>query len=95
LRLSTASTRRAIDGWKGRASVRVKTSWAWAIVLTAQLLISERRERLALLPALVFALSLNFALAELAILIVVGFYVAKLQCYRFVNMMLGFLRILH
>jgi len=38
----------------------------------------------------ILALSLNFAALELGILILLGFFVAKLHCYRLVNSILNF-----
>lgn len=34
---------------------------------------------------LIVALSLNFAALEFVVLIVIGFFLAKLHCYRFAN----------
>lgn len=58
--------------------------------MVAQSLTSARRGKIALVPLLVLALSFNFAVLELAILILIGFFIAKLQCYRFINSMIGF-----
>ncbi|MDG6946195.1 MAG: hypothetical protein JRN63_00825 [Nitrososphaerota archaeon] len=60
----------------------------WTFYMVAQLLVSSRRERVALIPLLVFASSFSFAASELVMLVLVGFFIAKLQCYRFVNLVL-------
>ncbi|MDG6958907.1 MAG: hypothetical protein JRM79_04600 [Nitrososphaerota archaeon] len=89
LKAKTASTRRAIDGWKSRAKAQVRMSRGWTLYLAAQLLTSSRRERAALIPLLVFASLFSFATLEFVMLVLVGFFIAKLQCYRFVNLVLG------
>lgn len=89
LKVKTASARRAIDAWRFRSKAHVKKSMDWTFYMVAQLLVSSRRERVALIPLLVFASSFSFAASELVMLVLVGFFIAKLQCYRFVNLVLG------
>ena len=89
MKAKAASTRRAIDSWKSRAKVQVRKSRDWTLYLAAQLLTSSRRERAALIPLVAFASLLSFATLELVMLILIGFFIAKLQCYRFVNLVLG------
>ena len=89
VRVKTTSTRRAIDAWRARAKAQVRKSRGWTLYLAARLLTSYRRERVAFIPLLVFASSFSFATLELVMLILLGFFAAKLQCYRFVNLMLG------
>ncbi|MDG6910983.1 MAG: hypothetical protein JRN18_01370 [Nitrososphaerota archaeon] len=88
LKVKTASARRAIDAWRFRSKAQVKKSMDWTFYMVAQLLVSSRRERVALIPLLVFASSFSFAASELVMLVLVGFFIAKLQCYRFVNLVL-------
>jgi hypothetical protein len=90
LRVKTASTRRAIDAWRSRAKAQVRKSRDWTLYLAAQLLTSSRRERAALVPLLLLASTFHFATLELAMLSLLGFLAAKLQCYRFVNLVLGY-----
>lgn len=89
MRIRTASTRRAIDKWKGAAKRRARNSQFWALDFVAGVLTSSRRERFVYIPPLILALSFHFAFIELGILVVAGFYVAKLYCVRFVNSILG------
>ena len=89
MKVKTASTRKVIDRLKSRARAQVGISRDWTLYLAARLLTSSRRENAALLPLLVFASSFSFATLELVMLILLGFFAAKLQCYRLVNLMLG------
>lgn len=89
MRISTASTRRAIDRWKGKAKDQARRSQIWALDLVSHLLTSPKRGRAFLVPVLVFALSVNFAALELVILVLVGLFIVKLHVYRFVNSMMN------
>lgn len=55
----------------------------------SKLLASPQRGRVMLVPPVVMALSVNFAFLELGILLLVGFFIAKLHFYRFLNAMTG------
>jgi hypothetical protein len=85
VKLSTASTRRAVDKWKGKIADRAEKFQLWTFGLAAALLASQNARRGLLLPFLIFAMSLNFAAFELGALFLAGFFVAKLHCYRFAN----------
>lgn len=85
MRIRTASTRRAIDRWKGRAKAHVRRTQLWSLDFAARLLTSRKRAGVALIPMLILALSINFAALELVVLVLLGFFVAKLQFYRLVN----------
>lgn len=76
---------------EARTKAQVRNSQCWALDLVARLLTSSKRGKVVFIPLLVVALSFNFAILELVILILVGFFIAKLQCYRFVNSMMGLL----
>ncbi len=59
--------------------------------MVAFVLSAPRRGRFFLvLPMALFA-SFNFAFLELALLILIGFFTAKLHCYKLVNSMLKFM----
>ncbi|MDG7007224.1 MAG: hypothetical protein JRN06_03135 [Nitrososphaerota archaeon] len=88
MKVSTAATRKAIDRWKAKAGAEARRIQVRALDIVAGVITSTKRGRFALVPPVLLALSLNFALVELAILVVAGFYIAKLQCYRFVNSIL-------
>ena len=85
MRIRTAGTRRAIDRWKVRAKLHVRSSQDRALDFVSRLLVPPQRGKAVFIPPLVLALSLNFAAVELATIILVGFFIAKLQCYRFAN----------
>jgi len=87
-KIKTAATRRAIDMWKERAKTETSRFHSWTLALVAQLIVSTGRRRMFLVIPVVLALSLNFAVFELVILILIGFFIAKLHCYRFVNSMM-------
>ena len=93
MRISTASTRRAIDRWKGRARSHARRSQLWALDLVSRLLTSPKRGKPFFVPMLVFGLSVNFAALELVIFILLGFFVANLHVYRFVNSMMNLLQV--
>ena len=90
MRLSTTSTRRAIDKWKGRARSQASKSKYWALEMAAIVLVSARWGRFAVLPFLGVAAFFNFAAIQLVVLAFVGFFVAKLHFYRLVNSIVGF-----
>ena len=92
MRIGTASTRRAIDTWKGRAKAHVKRTQLWTLEFLTRVLTSRSREKTVLVPLLIMALSVRFAVLELVILVLVGFYFVKLQLYRFVNATAGLFR---
>ena len=92
VRVSTASTRRSIDMWRGKAKAHVMRSQYLALEYVSRLLTSPRKGKVALVPPLVLALSLNFALFELGVLVMMGFFVAKLHFYRFLNSVAGLIR---
>lgn len=88
MKIRTASTRRAIGRWKGEAKAQETKFYSCALALAAPLLASARWGRIVLIPVLILALSLNFAAFEPVILILMGFFIAKFHCYRFVNSMM-------
>jgi len=89
VRIGTASTRRGIDKWKATAKWKARSFQFWALDFVARVLTSPRREKFLYLPPLILALSFHFAFLEFGILLVAGFYVAKLHCVRLVNSILG------
>jgi len=91
LRISTASTLRAIDKWKEKTRSEASRFYVSTGALLASVLPPARRGRLLLAVALVVATLANFAFSEFALLVFLGFLTAKLHCYRFVN---SFLRLM-
>jgi len=89
VKISTASTRRAIDKWKRRAKAEVAKSRFWGVEMVARFVTPGRWGRMVMIPPLVLALSFNFAVLELAILVLLCYFTVKLQCYRLFNSMLG------
>ena len=89
VKINTASTRRAIDRWREKARAEARRIQARALDIVAGVVTSSKRGRFAFVPPLLLAFSLHFAVVEIAILTVAGFYVAKLHCYRLVNSVLG------
>lgn len=91
MKVKTASTRRSIDKWKGRARGQVRRSQTWGMELVSRLVLSSRRGKFALVPPLLAALSFNFVTAEFVILLLVGYFILKLHCYRLVNSLMRLL----
>ncbi|MDG6902728.1 MAG: hypothetical protein JRM80_12330 [Nitrososphaerota archaeon] len=91
MRLSTASTRRAIDKWKRHARSQATRSKYWALEMVSGVVTSARREKLVVLPFLGLAVLFNFAAIQFGVLVLIGFFVAKLHCYRLVNSVMGLL----
>ena len=88
MRVKTASTRRLIDKWRRKADSEATRFYVSTAAMAAFVLSAPRRGRFFLvLPMALFA-SFNFAFFELSLLILIGFFTAKLQCYRLVNSML-------
>lgn len=88
MKIGTASTRRAIDRWKARARTKTVEFQSKGLTSLAQTIVSPKRGRVLLVLLLIAALSLNFAVVELSVLIVMGFFVMKLHFYRFINSMM-------
>ena len=91
VKIRTAPTRRAIDKWKGKARAQARMSQYWALDFVTQLLTSSKRWKVVFIPPLILVLSFNFAAFELGILILVSFFITKLQCYRFANSVMNHL----
>ena len=91
MRVSTASTLRAIDKWKEKTRSEASRFYLSTWALLASVLPAPRRGRLLLAVVLVVATVANFAFSELALLVFLGFLTAKLECYRFVNSFLRFM----
>ncbi len=89
MKISTASTRRAVDKWKARAKAEVGRSRILALDFASRLVTPGRWGRMALIPFLALVLSFHFAMLELGILSLLGYFTAKLQLYRFFNSILG------
>ncbi len=88
MRLGTAATRRTMDRWRERANSEVERFLA-SVASSAVLLFSTpKRERALLFFPLFFTSSVNFVALELIVLILIGFFTAKLHCYRLVNSVL-------
>jgi hypothetical protein len=90
VRISTAETRRAIDKWKERTRAEASRFYISTGGLLASVLPAPSRGRFLLALALVLAMMVNFAFSELALLVLLGFLTAKLQCYRLVNSFVRF-----
>ena len=88
MRLSTAGTRRAIDRWKAKASLGTDRFYGAVASAATLLLLTPRRRRLILAVPVAAIGILGLAFLELALVILVGFLVAKLACYRLVNSVL-------
>lgn len=85
MKIGTASTRRAIDRWESRARAETAKFRSKGLASAARIIVSRRRGRILLVSLLIVTLSLNFAAVELLVLMVTGFLIAKLRCYRFIN----------
>jgi hypothetical protein len=59
--------------------------------MAAFILSTPRRGKFFLVLPMIFALALNFAVLELVVLILIGFLLAKLHCYRLVNTTIRFM----
>ncbi len=91
MRLGTASTRRTMDKWRERANSEVERFLASVASSVALLLSAPRREQAFLFFPLFLTSSVNFVALELVVLILIGFFTAKLHCYRLVNSVLRLL----
>lgn len=90
MRIRTAATRKAIDKWKERMSFEASRFYMSTAAVLASFVSVPGLERFASAVVLVLAAVVNFALSEFALLALLGFLVAKLHCYRFVNLFLRF-----
>jgi hypothetical protein len=91
MRIRTAATHKAIDKWKERMSSEASRFYVSTAAVLASFLSLPRLGRFALALALVLGAVVNFALSEFALLALLGFFVAKLHCYRLVNSFLRFM----
>jgi hypothetical protein len=91
MRIKTATTRKSIDKWREKARSEATRFYASTAVVAAFILSTPRQRRFFLALPMVFALALNFAFLELAVLILIGFFLAKLHCYRLVNTAIRFM----
>ena len=90
MRIRTAATHRAIDKWKERMSAEASRFYVSTAAIVASFLSVPKVERFALAVGLVLAAIVNFALSEFALLALLGFFMAKLHCYRLLNSFLRF-----
>jgi len=90
VRIRTAATHKAIDKWKERMGSEASRFYISTAAIFASFLSVPNLERFVVSFALVSATIVNFALSEFALLALLGFFVAKLHCYRFVNSFLRF-----
>jgi hypothetical protein len=91
MRVKTATTRRTIDKWRQRAGSEATRFYVSTTAMVAYVLSAPRRGRYFLIVPTALAVSLNFAFLELAVIILIGFFTAKLHCYRLVNSVLKFM----
>ncbi len=90
MRIRTAATRKAIDKWKGRIGTEATRFYLSTAAIATSVLSVPNLGRTLIAIVLVLGTMVNFALSELALLTLVGFLVAKLNVYRFVNLFLRF-----
>ena len=90
MRIRTAATRKAIDKWKERMSSEASRFYMSTAAIFASFVLVPKIERFVLAVALSWAAIADFALSEFALLALLGFLVAKLHCYTFVNLFLRF-----
>jgi hypothetical protein len=90
VRIRTAATRKAIDKWKERMSFEASRFYMSTAAIFASFVFVPKIGRFALAVALALSAVVNFALSEFALLALLGFLVAKLHCYRFLNLFLRF-----
>lgn len=88
MRIKTARTHRAIDTWREKARTEATRFYTSTVAVVAFILSAPRRGKLALALPVVLTAALNFAVFEFVFLIVIGFFTAKLYCYKFANSML-------
>jgi len=88
MRLGTAGTRRAIDEWKEKASLETNRFYGSVASIAMLLHMTPQRRRLILALPVAATAILGFAFLELALIILIGFFIAKLSCYRLVNSLL-------
>jgi hypothetical protein len=90
LRIRTTATRRAIDKWKERIGSEASRFYLTTAAIATSVLSVPNLGRALFAIVLVLGTLVNFALSELALLTLVGFLMAKLHFYRFVNLFLRF-----
>ncbi|MGI0078547.1 MAG: hypothetical protein ACRECH_02885 [Nitrososphaerales archaeon] len=91
MRIKTSRTLRSIDQWKHRLRLRNHKFMGGMSVLL--LGFSAARKEVGMLLLLVLGLSVHFAAVQFASLVLVGFFIAKLNFYRFANLFLRFSRL--
>ena len=90
MRIRTAATRKAIDKWKERMNAEASRFYMSTATILASFVSVPKIQRFATAIVLVLAAIVNFALSEFALLALLGFLMAKLNCYRLVNSFLRF-----
>jgi len=90
VRISTSKTRRWIDRWKGSFDTRNSSFLNGIWVLSLALISAKQKNRSSwitfLLPLLlVVILSLQYVAFQFGSLVLLGFLLMKLNCYRFLN----------
>lgn len=88
MRIKTARTNRAIDKWREKAQTEATRFYTSTVAVVVFVLSAPKRGKLALILPVVVTAALNFAVFELVFLVVIGFFTAKLYCYKFANSML-------
>jgi len=88
LRIKTARTHRAIDKWREKARAEATRFYTSTVAVVAFILSAPRRGKLTLALPVVLTAALNFAVFEFVFLLVIGFFTAKLYCYKVANSML-------
>jgi hypothetical protein len=83
--IKTASTRRTLDKWKEKARFEADRFCFSMAAMVAALLSTTRKSGFLLVLPFMFATALRFAALELGLLVFIGFFTAKLRCYKLVN----------
>ena len=87
MRVRTSNTLRAIDDWKRRLSTR-NQKFLGGLALLLFALASARRRAAFVLALLVLTLGAEFAAAQFASLVLLGFFMLELRFLRMSNLIL-------
>ncbi len=86
MRIKTSRTLRSIDQWKHNLRLRNhKFLGGMSVLLLA---FGMAKKEIGVLLLLILGLSVHFAAVQFASLVLVGFFIAKLNFYRFANLLL-------
>lgn len=88
MRIKTSRTLRSIDQWKHNLSLRNhKFLGGLSVLLLAS---GIARKEAGVLMLLILGISVQFAAVQFVSLLLIGFFIAKLNFYRFANIFLRF-----